>query len=623
MDWLVVWGVSNAIGFLFQPVMQQFAQDLGKDLAKDVLKDVLKGIPTQFSQKFKKEEIQITAGKAVREFLELVQNDLQDSGLSEQQIKQYNQPLKKFLEHEIVKELLGSVFNSVLNHQSEVLDTKRLEKIWTELKLLPLPDDFNWKRLTNKYVIKVKEIVLASNAFGDIYNSYTWEIINESIERTAVINPGFDLYKYQEAIKEQYSNLKLESLDTSGYAYNKLKLWRMFIPQNLREVHQFLPQVHEIPKEHQRRLKESNQLEIEHSQAESESEKQAYYRQSPHWVFEIWNDKQNSQCVIILGDPGSGKSTLLQYIALEWAESPVKDLPLLPIPLLIELRTYIRNRDFGQCKDFLEFFHKGGGIICRLDQLKLHELLKAGNAVVMFDGLDEVFDPAKREDVITDIHRFTNDYSQVRVIVTSRVIGYKPQRFGNAGFRHFMLQDLEQYQIDDFIHRWHELTFNDQAEKIRKRDRLQAAINTSSAIRELAGNPLLLTMMAILNRNQELPRDRPELYNQASRVLLHQWDVERALVEDYRLDPKTIDYKDKQAMLRHVACHMQAIEKGLAANLIVANDLEKILTDYLKTIEVSQARTIGRLMKEQLRTRNFILCFLGADYYAFVHRTFL
>ncbi|MHC5719113.1 MAG: NACHT domain-containing protein, partial [Nostoc sp.] len=179
------------------------------------------------------------------------------------------------------------------------------------------------------------------------------------------------------------------------------------------------------------------------------------------------------------------------------------------------------------------------------------------------------------------------------------------------------------YQINDFIHRWHELTFNNEEEKVRKRNRLQAAINTSSAIRELAGNPLLLTMMAILNRNQELPRDRAELYNQASRVLLHQWDVERALLEDYRLDPKTIDYKDKQAMLRLVAYHMQATEKGLPANLIAGNDLEKFLTDYLKTIEVSEPRIVARLMKEQLRSRNFILCFLGADYYAFVHRTFL
>jgi predicted NACHT family NTPase len=249
--------------------------------------------------------------------------------------------------------------------------------------------------------------------------------------------------------------------------------------------------------------------------------------------------------------------------------------------------------------------------------------LKAGNAIVMFDGLDEVFDPGKREDVITDIIRFTNDYPNVRVIVTSRVIGYKPQRLRDAEFRHFMLQDLEPEQIREFINRWHDLTFKDEVDKVRKRDRLQTAIDTSSAIRELAGNPLLLTMMAILNRNQELPRDRPELYNQASRVLLHQWDVERALVEDHRLDPKTIDYKDKQAMLRQVAYHMQANDKGLAGNLISAEDLEKILADYLKTIEISDARAIARLMIHQLRTRNFVLCFMGADYYAFVHRTFL
>ncbi len=207
--------------------------------------------------------------------------------------------------------------------------------------------------------------------------------------------------------------------------------------------------------------------------------------------------------------------------------------------------------------------------------------------------------------------------------MTSRIIGYKPQRLRDAQFRHFMLQDLEPDQIQDFIYRWHELTFTDEADKLRKRERLQQAIKTSSAIGELAGNPLLLTMMAILNRNQELPRDRPELYNQASRVLLHQWDVEQKLLENQGVDSVAIDYKDKQAMLRQVAYHMQAADKGLAGNLIRGDDLEKILTGYLKSIEVSQARTVARLLIEQLRSRNFILCFLGADSYAFVHRTFL
>ena len=283
----------------------------------------------------------------------------------------------------------------------------------------------------------------------------------------------------------------------------------------------------------------------------------------------------------------------------------------------------MRNRNNNQCRNFLEFFHQSSGSICHLNQLQLDEQLHASKIFVMFDGLDEVFDPGQREDVVTDIIRFTNDYPNVRVLVTSRTIGYKPQRLRDGQFRHFMLQDLDSEQIKDFIYRWHELTFNDEVDKIRKRERLQTAINNSSAIGELAGNPLLLTMMAILNRNQELPRDRPELYNQASRVLLHQWDVERALIEDPRLDPKTIDYKDKQAMLRQVAYHMQANEEGLVGNLISTADLERILASYLKTIEVGEARSAAKLMINQLRTRNFILCFMGVDYYAFVHRTFL
>jgi predicted NACHT family NTPase len=152
---------------------------------------------------------------------------------------------------------------------------------------------------------------------------------------------------------------------------------------------------------------------------------------------------------------------------------------------------------------------------------------------------------------------------------------------------------------------------------------MKRALEYSSTIRDLAGNPLLLTIMAILNRGQELPRDRAELYNQASRVLLYQWDVERSLVEDSRLDPKTIDAKDKQEMLRRVAYKMQAAPEGLAGNIISAEDLENTLTAYLKKKDFDRPKERAKLIINQLRTRNFILCFLGADTYGFVHRTFL
>ena len=109
------------------------------------------------------------------------------------------------------------------------------------------------------------------------------------------------------------------------------------------------------------------------------------------------------------------------------------------------------NYNEKNCENFLDFLEKGSGVIYRIPQQELHGKLEKGDAIVMFDGLDEVFDPTKREMVITDIHRFTNDYKKVRVIVTSRVIGYKPQRLRDAEFYHFMLQDLDEEQIDNFI----------------------------------------------------------------------------------------------------------------------------------------------------------------------------
>ena len=393
VEWLAIWGVTQAVGFVFKPILEDLAKDAAKDYAKDFFKssigNVIKGL--------NREPLQKATGKAIKEFLELVQQELEDADLDETQLKQYIKPLKQFIKNPDVAKTLGSAFQN----EVKVLDTKTLATIGNEI-YPSLPNNFNWGRVGKLYLKKAKAIRIESDELRKILDS---ENLDKLANQNTEIKPEFDLEKYQEGIREQYGNLKLESLDTSGYAYNQLKLWRMFIPQNVRESQEFLPQVHEIPRE-------------------------------------------------------------------------------------------------------------------------------------------------------------------------------------------------------------------------RKKERLKRAIKDSRAIKELAGNPLLLTMMAILNRHQELPRDRAELYNQASRVLLHQWDMERALV-DAKIDPITIDYKDKQAILRHVAHFMQGNIAGLAGNLILGNDLERIISEYLKSIEINDVRTVARALMEQLRSRNFVLCFVGAEYYAFVHRTFL
>jgi len=614
IDWLLLWGATEAVGILVKPILEDLVKDGAKDFAKDIfysVKNVIFG---------EKDPRQVAAGKALKKFLELVQQQLKSCGLSPEEIKLYIKDGKQFINNKSVKEILGKAFKSEI----ESLDAELLEQTWTQLNLTSLPARFKWQTIANQYLKAAQEILFDSKELCDILNVQNLDRIQKNTQETAGIIPDFDLRQYQKALCERYSNLNLSSVDPNTYDYReKLKVWQIFISQDVRSIYEsFLPQAYEIPKEHQRRLQDSNQLDAIDLE-NLEKYRRGYFSQPIVSVSDVIKDKQKYPYIVILGDPGSGKSILLQYLALEWARSPLNSVTSLPLPLLIELRTYIRNGESGDCKNFLEFFHQSPGSICHLNQHQLQEQLKAGDAVVMFDGLDEIFDPGKREDVITAIHRFTNEYPRVRVIVTSRIIGYKPQRLQDAGFHHFILQDLNAEQIQEFVHRWHELTFTDAGEKARISERMERALAYSSTIRDLAGNPLLLTIMAILNRGQELPRDRAELYNQASRVLLYQWDVERSLIEDSRLDPKTIDARDKQEMLRRVAYQMQAAPQGLAGNIISAEDLEDILTAYLNNKDFYRPKERAKLIINQLRTRNFILCFLGADSYGFVHRTFL
>jgi len=389
IDWLIAWGASNAVGFLFKPVMQKFAEDLGKDILKDVLKDVVKGLPGNILGRLEKDEINKAVGKALKEFLEIFQQELLND-LEETEVKQYNQSFKKFLGIDDVKVILGSAFHPNI----ESIDTKQLEHIWYDKNLLQLPEDFDWRRLNKPYVRKVKAIIRESDKLREIFDYYKLEEIADSTKQIAGIAADFDLPRYQEALRQKYSYLKLDSLDTSGSAYNELKLRSTFIIQNVREFERVIPQALERTKEYQKWLQD-NQQEDEFDIQELEQFRQFYQEAPTIAVTDIINNRQSRDYTIILGNPGAGKSTLLQFLALNWAESTLSNSFSQPIPILIELRTYMRQFNEDKCKNFIDFLHQGSGAICHLNQLKLDELFKAGNALMMFDGLDEIFDKAK------------------------------------------------------------------------------------------------------------------------------------------------------------------------------------------------------------------------------------
>ena len=613
-DWLLIWGGVQIAGFVFKPILEHLALKAAEGFATDFLKGCIKSVLKPEDQ----DALTTVVGKALKEFLQIMQEQLEGAGLNEEELLVLVAPVESLLMHRDAQSSLRSplVSDSPANPSS-------LATAWNELHLPDLPADFSWSHVATRYTKRAIQIRRESDRLRDLLDSEVLQKISEVLQSSAPVSPDSDLRRYQRAMLQSYGHLKLESLDATTYDFQRIRLDGVFVPQHVREFTEFIQKVFELPKEFQQRVKLLRQIAGETVEDREASRfRKAYFKQSPRSVIELLQDRGN-RLLVILGDPGSGKSSLLQFIIIEWAGYTGHDLETLEVPLLIELREYARNRRDGLVKDFLEYLHQGAGVPCRLNQHWVAQRLKDGKASLLFDGLDEVFDPEQRREICADIARFANDYVSARIIVTSRVIGYKAQPLRDSGFRHFMLQDLNDAQIKTFLGKWHALAYPDGSERKEKQERLSQAIADSRPIRELAGNPLLLTMMAILNRTQELPRDRSSLYEQCSRLLLYQWKAEEALRADERFRGITLDFKDKLAMLRRVARTMQNMEHGLAGNLISQDKLEIALEEVLRELDLRTPKLLARAVIEHLRTRNFILCYVGGENYAFVHRTFL
>lgn len=605
-------------------LLKEVVGPLAKAAAEDWCKDRLKSGANEVLALSAPDALKKAVKQSLKNFIRLFGDELENCGLPSVLIKhELAEPLGRLLATESVVRELCRAFETDVKE----IDWQVLPSVWCTLSApANFPEEFEWDELARNYVRRVKGLVRKDEELARQLELDQQRAIKESNEALVGVPVQFNLREYQESLKERFGSLSLDSLDTTGAAYDNLRLWKIFVAQDVRECAEFAPQMYELPKERLFELQAAGEIDPLLSLDALEQRRRRYAEKPIESVRGVVGLEGANSVLrsVILGDPGSGKSTLLRALALSWADKPFAELKDEPIPLLIELRLYAQDKEKGVCNDFLEYLHQGN-TTCRLNQLELDALLTRGKAVALFDGVDEVFDPKLREAVVTDIHRFSNSYEKVQMVVTSRWLGYKAKDLRKAEFAHYMLQDLNDEQIKDFLEKWHGLTFakGQQAERERKQGRLQKAIEKSKAIWELAGNPLLLTMMAILNRNQELPRDRARLYEEASKVLLYQWDVEGKLYQQADLKHWQIDVRDKQAMLRKVAHHMQANEDGLSGNVISRDDLEEILTDYLKKRDVDRALPIARVMIEQLRERNFILCYLGADNYAFVHRTFL
>jgi formylglycine-generating enzyme required for sulfatase activity/energy-coupling factor transporter ATP-binding protein EcfA2 len=329
----------------------------------------------------------------------------------------------------------------------------------------------------------------------------------------------------------------------------------------------------------------------------------------------------------ILGGPGTGKTTLLSYLTLTYARKQAKKrlgIKEKRLPILVPLRRLkqvLEDGDgAGTLPAYLTEWYTDLGMHPR--ESFFERALQRGRCVVLLDGLDEVADEAERRQMSEWVDRLVTIYPENRYVVTSRPPGYDSAALEN-GFTVLRVRDFVADEIRQFADNWClavELAAQGEdnaTARRRARDAardLVGAIEANPAIRKLAVNPLLLSIIALVHRYRAtLPRQRVDLYAECVDVLLGHWDEAKGLAG--KLSPG-----QKRAVLQPLALAMHRDQR----RDIPRRDLEGRIADLLPKVggEASEAAADAGDFLDEVRERSGLLVEVGLDTYAFSHLTF-
>jgi hypothetical protein len=339
---------------------------------------------------------------------------------------------------------------------------------------------------------------------------------------------------------------------------------------------------------------------------------------------------------------GAGKTTLLNWIALacaQGADAASNSQWQGGVPFLIPLRTLTDD-------------DKGKPHIARLVDYTVDleswprqpppewiiQVLNAGRAVVMLDGVDEL--PAKFR---SNFWSWVNEallwrYPGNRIVITSR---YLPQRRTDewqppSGFAAADLDEMTDEDVRQFVRQWHESALVDEADaevrgKLAKaRESLPQKLfdPVNRRVRDLCGTPLLAAMICALHWREEgyLPAQRIELYERCVSMLIEERDYKRGIGQPPEpLRWMTAD--DKEMVLQRLAYTMMKNvvggEEGQARIEVAKNQAAGWIADWVPIFKDERARRCQPLeVLDHLLERTGLLREPAIGTVEYTHRTF-
>jgi len=353
--------------------------------------------------------------------------------------------------------------------------------------------------------------------------------------------------------------------------------------------------------------------------------------------------------LVLLGDPGAGKSTFVNHLALCLASHRLEPeagwldrLPGWPadqadvVPLLVTLRDFARSLPEGEKQpeprllwDFIAERLKAKKL--EAAAAPLEQLLEGGQAILLFDGLDEVPGAGQRTFIRDAVAAFAGRYGDCRALVTCRTLSYQAPKWQLSDVPDFELAPFDEEKINRFIDAWY--TELGRLGVVRPEDTGGLARRLRDAVRRpdlwrLASNPLLLTVMALVHTHKgRLPDARALLYEETVDILLWRWEQLKVGAEDEqpRLRELLLEAGRSDVDLKRVLWDLafQAHREGSAGDEEALADIgELTLVKALARLHPDEDWGWAQRVVEQMKERAGLLLEREPGVFTFPHRTF-
>jgi len=246
-----------------------------------------------------------------------------------------------------------------------------------------------------------------------------------------------------------------------------------------------------------------------------------------------------SKQILLVGGLGSGKTTLLKY----WAIACITE-QILPecLPIFVSLRSQNSVNDLQNPVAWLKQQLNNYGLSDELlSNHILEQLISQGRLLLLLDGLYDVPE-MQRAEVARQILQFCDRYPDNRVVVTSRNPIYS---HALESFLALEIAPFDSNQISIFVQKWFRINC---LESPQKTTDLEQLLVKNPALREIAENPLFLTYLCNVFKNQK--SIGTSFYREIIDLLLTTWEETKCLLVPPASELSTAQKLD---LLSHVA----------------------------------------------------------------------